>query len=290
MIRIKSTRKIQYGIQYGNEFQSDRKADIMTEKNSVKTEYLGGNISVMCSETHRFGTDAVVLEYFAAAKLKMRRKIEKIIDLGTGCGIIPMLFARDTAENAANVKIYALDIQPDAVKLVETAVEENQLSGRVVPICCDLNEICERDKSLCGSFDIVTMNPPYKRKDSGLMTENEGLNIARFELKCDFDGICAAAARLLKHGGSFFVCNRPSRLADMICAMRKHGIEPKREQCVIQRMGSAPQLVLLEGILGANADMDILPPLYLEDENGKLTSDAEKIYAKWEYDRKNSSR
>lgn len=261
----------------------------MVDKNGVKTEYLGGNISVMCSKTHRFGTDAVMLEYFAAARLQKRRKTERIIDLGTGCGIIPMLFARDTAENCENLQIYALDIQPDAVDLVKAAVLQNHLQDRVFPVCCDLNEICERDKSLCGSFDIVTMNPPYKRRNSGLMTENEGLNIARFELKCDFDGICKTAARLLKHGGSFCVCNRPNRLADMICAMRKFGIEPKRVQSVIQRAGCSPQLILLEGVLGANADTDILPPLYLEDENGRMTADAEKIYATWEYERKNSA-
>ena len=260
----------------------------MADKQGMKTEYLGGGISVMCSETHRFGTDAVLLEYFAAAKLQMRRRVERIIDLGTGCGIIPMLFARDT-KNIADIKIYALDIQLDAVNLVKAAAEQNHLSEKIVPICCDLNNISEHDKSLCGSFDIVTMNPPYKRKNSGLMTDNEGLNIARFELKCDFDGICATAARLLKHGGSFFVCNRPSRLADMICAMREHGIEPKRMQCVIQRAGNAPQLVLLEGVLGAKADMEILPPLFLENEDGGMTDIAEKIYEKWEYDRKNSA-
>ncbi len=242
----------------------------------IKCEYLGGNISVFCSDTHRFGTDAVMLEYFA---LNGKTSPQSIMDMGCGCGIIPMLFARDT-----KAKITALDIQQDAVALVERGIEYNGLTERMTAVCADLNEI---PKEYYSKYDLVTMNPPYKRKGAGLTTDNEGLNIARFELKCTFDDVAKAAALLLKNKGRFCVCNRPDRLCDMMVAMREHNIEPKRMRSVIQRQGDAPMLVLLEGISGAKPDMVIEPPLYIEDDDGTLTKDAALIYEKWEYDRKN---
>ena len=254
---------------------------------NTKKEYLGGGVSVFCSDTHRFGTDAVLLEAFALQSYaKQAAKPHSIIDLGCGCGIIPMLFARDTKDTAA--RITALDIQPEAADLTKAAVLYNDLGDRVQVINADLNDIGTQHRALLGGFDLVTMNPPYKRRGSGLMTENEGLNIARFELKCDFDGICKAAKLLLKNKGRFCVCNRPARLGDMIFAMKNNGIEPKRLQNVAQKQGDMPMLVLLEGVYGANADMTVLPTLYLEDENGKMTAQSAKIYEKWEYERKNS--
>lgn len=252
--------------------------------NGIKIEKLGGGICVFCSDTHRFGTDAVLLEAFALqAGAVKAAKPKNIIDLGCGCGIIPMLFARDT-----DAFITALDIQADAAALVNDAAEYNNISKRVSVINADLNDIAIKYRSLHGKFDLVTMNPPYKRQGAGLMTENDGLNIARFELKCDFDGICRAAKLLLKHKGRFCVCNRPNRLADMIFAMKNNGIEPKRLQNVAQKQGDTPMLVLLEGVLGANPDMTVQPALYLEDENGRLTAQCAKIYEKWEYERKNN--
>lgn len=250
----------------------------------IKKEYLGGGVYVFCSDTHRFGTDAVLLEAFAMQPIKQSPK--SIIDLGCGCGIIPMLFARDTKDTAADIT--ALDIQAEATALTQKAVDYNNLGCRVDVINADLNDIAANYRKLHGGFELVTMNPPYKRQGSGLMTENEGLNIARFELKCDFDGICKAAKLLLKNKGRFCVCNRPSRLADMIFAMKNNGIEPKRLQNVAQKQGDMPMLVLLEGVLGANPDMTVQPTLYLEDESGKMTEQCAKIYEKWDYERKNA--
>ena len=219
----------------------------------LKCEYLGQGVSVFCSDTHRFGTDAVLLHHFALGlEQNKARRAKRIMDMGCGCGIIPMLFARD----AAGAEIYAVDIQVD------------------------------KYPELKGSFDLITMNPPYKRAGSGLMSENEGLNIARFELKCNFDDICKTAAKMIKPGGRFCVCNRPNRLADMICAMRKYKIEPKRMMNVCNRASDAPMLVLVEGVMSGNADMTVCPQFVLEDEHGKLTQNALKMYEKWDYERK----
>ncbi|MEE1018583.1 MAG: methyltransferase, partial [Acutalibacteraceae bacterium] len=107
---------------------------------NIKKEYLGGGIYVFCSDTHRFGTDAVLLEAFAMqTNAKQPIKPKSIIDLGCGCGIIPMLFARDTKDTAA--KITALDIQSEAAELTQKAVDYNKLGERVRVINADLNDI-----------------------------------------------------------------------------------------------------------------------------------------------------
>lgn len=265
-----------------------------------KTEYLGGGISVFCSDDHRFGTDAVLLENFAE---RSAPDAKKILDLGCGCGIIPMLFARDRiapylAPHSAprstaptdrrDIQITALDIQPQAIELVNAAIAHNGLGAQVNAVCRDLREL-KSDRNCGGAFDLVTMNPPYKRAGAGLMSDNEALNIARFELKCTFADICASAAQVLKRGGKFCVCNRPDRLCDMLCAMRASGIEPKVMRTVALRVGRPPMLVLIEGVKGGKPDLELLPALYLEDDNGALTPDAAQIYEKWEYERKNAA-
>lgn len=248
----------------------------------LKCEYLGQGVSVFCSDTHRFGTDAVLLHHFALGlEQNKARRAKRIMDMGCGCGIIPMLFARD----AAGAEIYAVDIQEEAILLVKRSAEYCKMPN-VHPILCDINELIDKYPELKGSFDLITMNPPYKRAGSGLMSENEGLNIARFELKCNFDDICKTAAKMIKPGGRFCVCNRPNRLADMICAMRKYKIEPKRMMNVCNRASDAPMLVLVEGVMSGNADMTVCPQFVLEDEHGKITQNALKMYEKWDYERK----
>lgn len=241
----------------------------------MKKEQLGGGRFVYCSDTHRFGTDAVVLEYFAL----QNKTPTRVCDLGCGCGIIPMLLVRDGVESITGV-----DIQDECITLLKSAVDSQGLCDKITPMLADL---CHLPVAMNGTFDLVTMNPPYKRSGAGLMSENEGLNIARFEIKCDFSGIAKAAAKLLVPGGRFCVCNRPDRTADMIINMRENSLEPKRMVTVSARRDTAPMLVLIEAVKGGKPDMIIDTPIFIEDEDGRLSKTGEKIYSGWEYERKN---
>lgn len=218
------------------------------------SESLGEGITVFCSETHRFGTDAIELAKFANPKIA-----KKACDLGTGCGIVALELLRQNK----NLTVTAVDIQKEAIELVEKARTQNNLQDRLFPICTDLKQL---DKSLFSSYDLVTMNPPYKRAGAGIMSENQGINIARFELKCTFDDCCKAAAKLLKPSGRFCICHRPERLSDIFYDMRNNKIEPKILQTVCQRKGDAPMLVLVMGQRNGNSGITILPELYIEKE------------------------
>lgn len=230
-----------------------------------KTETLGNGISVCINKIHRFGTDAFLLCDFA-----QHRQIDTICDFGTGCGIIPLLMAR----NMPPRKAYAVDIQPDAIALLKQSIALSHLNF-IEPVCADLNTW---DTLPADSLNLITCNPPYKAAGAGIESLSEQERIARHEILCDIDGICRAASRLLKHGGRLCICNRPERLADSVKAMQSHGIEPKRLRMVSKTPSDAPWLFLLEGKKGGRSFMKILPQFYVWDGND-FSKELKAVYA-----------
>ncbi len=230
---------------------------------------LGCGLHIYTDGVHKFGTDAVLLADFASPRVK-----DIACDLGTGCGIIPLLWCRSNTPN----KITAVDIQEDAIALVKESIAYNSLAGRIIPICADLRTL---SSDMSGQFTLVTMNPPYKRLTGGLISPDSGRAIARHEVKCNLDDIVRAAYRLLKPSGRLCMCHRPERLGDLICAMRAGGIEPKRLRIVCTRNGSAPSLILCEGRKGGNTGMTVDTPLIIENDNGGYSAEMRKIYAEF---------
>ncbi|MDE5771572.1 MAG: methyltransferase [Ruminococcus sp.] len=234
----------------------------MTE---YKYEKLTDKIYVCASTEHRFGTDAFLLADFS----HYRRK-DKVCDLGTGCGIIPLIMQKKMPPQI----IYAVDIQENAVEQLKAGIEKSEVSG-IVPICADLKELWEN--APVGQLDLVTCNPPYKAVNAGFESTVTAQKIARHEIMCNIDDVCRAASKLLKFGGRLCVCNRPERLADVVCAMRNNGIEPKRIRFVSKNPESAPWLFLIEGKKGSKPFMQVEPQLYIRSENG-FTEELERIY------------
>ncbi len=235
----------------------------------VKLHPLGCGIKIYTSDVHKFGTDAILLADYASPRIN-----DIACDLGTGCGIIPMLWCR----GAAPKSVTAIDIQRDAIDLVKSSLELNSLGGRVVPICADLKAL---PSDMSGKFTLVTMNPPYKKLTGGLISPTDGRAIARHEVKCTLDDVVKAASKLLKPSGRLVMCHRPERLADLICAMRTSGIEPKRFCAVSIRADKAPSLILCEGRKGGAAGMTVDAPLIIEDDLGEYTARMKEIYAEF---------
>ncbi len=227
-----------------------------------------GNIKMYVSEDHRFGTDAFLLAYYAGI-----RSTSVVCDLCTGCGIIPLIFCK----NSKPKLIYAVDIQEEAVSLLQKTVGENHLENVLKPICRDLRNITQ-DIITYESADVVTVNPPYMTGNSGFMKESEAQAIARHELMCTVEDVCAAAAKLLKFGGSLKMCHRPERLADVICAMRSNKIEPKSITFVFNSINEKPWLFLISGKKGANAGMIVEKPMILRNDDKSYTEEYSKIY------------
>lgn len=234
---------------------------------SLGTGPLGQELCVCVSDVHKFGTDAFLLADFAAARHK-----DVCADLGTGCGIIPMVLYKKYYPN----KIYAVELQADAAKQCRRTVDASGAAETIVPIEADLRAL---DGFIpAGSLDLVTCNPPYKVAQTGFLNEDPGRCIARHELSCTIDDVCRTAARLLKFGGRLCLCQRPERLADVICSMRAHQIEPKRLRFAAKNPQTLPWLFLIEGKRGAKPFMQVEPPLSAMNSDGSFTNEMLKIY------------
>lgn len=164
-----------------------------------------------------FGVDAVLLSGFAAAK-----KGDKVLDLGTGTGIIPILMSAKT--QAAHFS--ALEIQPESAEMARRSVLLNDLQYKIDIVEGDIKKAAEIFKPLY--FDVITTNPPYMNFEGGLKNSFDPKTIARHEVLCSLDDIALAAQKLLKFGGHFYMVHRPHRLTDIMCTLRAHKIEPKK--------------------------------------------------------------
>lgn len=228
-------------------------------------EKLTDKIYVCASSDHRFGTDAFLLAHFSQYRAK-----DKVCDLGTGCGIIPLIMQKSRPPQIT----YAVDIQEGAIEQLKLGIEKSGVTG-IVPVHADLKELWEN--APLGQLDLVTCNPPYKAEKAGFESAITAQRIARHEIMCNINDVCRAGERLLKFGGRLCICNRPERLSDVIYAMKNNNIEPKRLRMVSKNAGEAPWLFLIEGKKGSKPFMQIEPQLYIRSENG-FTDELNSIY------------
>ena len=226
-------------------------------------EKLGDKIEICISSEHRFGTDAFLLADFA----KPRHK-DIVADFCTGSGIIALLMEK----NFQPKKIFALEIQEKAHEQLKLSLKKSEIEN-ITPVLCDLKEWKSE-----AELDLITCNPPYKLDNTGAKNNSQAVSIARHEMLCTIDDVCASASKSLKFGGRLCICNRPERLSDIIEAMRKNHIEPKRMRTVHKNSSSAPWLILIEGKKGGNNFMQIEKPLYIQDENGENSDELKRIY------------
>lgn len=231
-----------------------------------KVEPLGNNMEIVVSASHTFGTDAILLANFASIKRK-----DIACDMGTGCGIIPLIWCKGITN-----EIFALDIQPKAIEQLNKSIMLNELGGRIKTVNCDLRYV--KDILPAGGFDLVTMNPPYKPVGTGIESLSEAERIARHEVTCTVDDAVSTASRLLKYGGRFCMCHRPERLCDIIIALRAYSLECKKIRFVVEREGKAPWLVLVEGRRGGKSGVTVMKNLVMKDENGKPTDEFRSMF------------
>ena len=238
------------------------------DESLIKKEPLGGGFFINVSPHHTFGTDAVLLADFAKAK-----KNDKLVDLGTGCGIIPFLMLRDGNLKSA----VGVDISEEAISLAKRTSRENG-TDRFAALNSDLNDL--KGKVDFGCNTLVTCNPPYKAPNAGLKNPDGVFAAARHEVACTLRDIISVSARLLQTSGRLCMCHRPERLAEITDLMREFKLEPKRLRLVCKRVGKEPWLVLIEGRKCANTGLRIEPTLYVY-ENGEYSPEMIGIYGSY---------
>lgn len=218
---------------------------------------IGGYKIIQTKDGFCFGSDAVLLSKFAAFK-----KGQKVLDLCTGTGIIPVLtWALNNLES-----IDAVEIMPAVASMASRTMSLNNLSDYIRVKNCDLKDC----PAIYGKrqFDAVTCNPPYMPVGDGLVNPNDYLAAARHEVHCTLDDVVRVASECLKPHGKLFMIHRADRLCDVIAAFRKYKIEPKRLSMVQPNSRSAPNLILIEGALFGKIQLKITPPVCMYDDEG----------------------
>ena len=219
------------------------------------------------TKTFCFGIDAVLLADFARIAPK-----ESVADLGCGNGILPLLLAaRDKGAFFTGV-----EIQPEQAELARRNMALNGLSERCRILTADLKDLAGQLPA--GSFDAVVSNPPYMKKNAGLINPESAKAIARHELCCELTDVLAEAARLLKPSGGLFLVYRCWRMAELLAALPGCGLAAKRLRLVYSRAQTEGELVLLEARRGGSEGLSVLPPLILYESPGVYTPEVKRIY------------
>lgn len=214
-----------------------------------------------------FGMDAVLLSGFARVK-----RGERAIDLGTGTGIIPILLeAKYEGEHYTG-----LEIQKEVAEMAARSVALNHLEEKISIVQGDIKEAGKRFG--LAAFDVVTSNPPYMNDAHGLKNPDLPKAIARHEVLCTLEDVVREAAGLLKPGGRFYMVHRPHRLIEIITALTKYKLEPKRMKLVHPFVDKEANMVLIEAVRGGRSMIKVEAPIVVYKEQGVYTDEIYDIY------------
>ena len=214
-----------------------------------------------------FGMDAVLLSGFAAVKAG-----EKVLDMGTGTGIIPLLLSAKTKGE----HFTGLEIQDSIADMAARSVAFNHLEEKIYIVHGDIKEASRIFGA--ASFDVVITNPPYMNDAHGLKNPTEVKAISRHEVLCTLDDVVREGAKVLKPGGRMYMVHRPHRLIEIITAMKQYKLEPKRMKMVHPFKDKEANMVLIEAVRGGGSWLKMEAPIVVYKEPGVYTDEIYEIY------------
>ncbi len=225
-----------------------------------------GRVIIQSQSEFCFSMDSVLIAHFPKFK-----KNARVIDLGTGTGVIPLLIADEVKE------ICAVELNPRAAELARRNVELNNLTEKIFVVEGDYRK--HREIFKAESFDAAIANPPYTPITNGEANKISGIARARHEFTATLEDVVTAARFVLKFHGAFYMIHLASRLCEIIDALHRHQMEMKRLRIIQPKAGRDANLIMLEAIVGANVgNLKILPPLIVHNDDGSYTDEIYKIY------------
>jgi tRNA1(Val) A37 N6-methylase TrmN6 len=219
---------------------------------------------IQSREVFSFSLDAVLLARFCSVPAKGR-----VVDLCSGNGVIPILLSTRT-----KLPVTGVEIQPRLADMARRSVALNRLGGQIDIVEGDLNHYADGEQ-----VTLVTVNPPYmSAQQAADRNDNPHYALARHEIACTLEDVVRAGGRLLQTGGKFAMVHRPTRLVDIVDAMRRHRLEPKRIRFVHPKPGEEPNMVLVEGVKDGKPEMRVLPPMFVHEPDGAYVEEIRQIF------------
>lgn len=232
-------------------------------------EYKGLKI-IQNTEGFCFGIDSILLADFA----KDIKRNSKVIDLGTGTGIIGILLCAKTEIS----HMVGIEIQEEVYDIAKRNVKLNKLEEKFTLMNINIKELDKKQE--IGKFDAIVTNPPYKKENTGIQNENEKKLISRHEIAANLEDFIRISSQLLKDKKDLYMVHRPDRLVDIIELLRKYRVEPKKLKLVYPKPEKEPNLLLIKATKNAKPFLKVEKPLYVYKENGEYTDEILKIYGR----------
>ncbi len=241
--------------------------ELLLEGESLDDLQLNNLRIIQKNDGFRYGSDAVLLSNYVKVPAGAR-----VVDLGTGTGIIPLLLSAKT--KAAHIT--GIEIQNEMAEMAIRSVAINHLQDKIKIVHGDFLNAVQWFGS--GTFDAVVTNPPYTKPGGGLINPKDTKAISRHEIHCTLEQLISVSSKLLKQYGRFFMIHKPERLVDIFCEMRAHKIEPKSIRLVHGHRGKPANLVLIYGLKNGNSQVTVEEPLYVyhREEDGTLKQEISK--------------
>ena len=217
-------------------------------------------------EVFSFSTDALLLGYLTEV-----RKNDKVMDLCSGNGVIPLLLAAKSTQ-----PIEGIEIQEQLVSMARRSFKLNDLNDRLTMHHMDLKDVYQTFQP--AQYTLVTCNPPYFKMNQNHQHQKEAHKIARHEIMCNLKDCIEAARHLLKESGRFIMVHRAERLMDVLTELRHGKIEPKALTLVYSKHDKPAQTIVVEGRKGGNQGLDIRNPLYIYNEDGSYSDEMKGVY------------
>ena len=214
---------------------------------------------------YRYGIDPFLLAHFVQPRLR-----EKVVDLGTGCGIIALLLA----SRWETLTVWGVELQRSLFQCACGNVLRNGLEKRCTIIEGDARNIA--DLLPAGRFGRVVANPPFRPPAAGRISREPQRALARQELALSFPDLAASASSLLDHGGILDIIHLPERLPEIFRALGERMLEPKRLRLVHSFADAAPEMALISARKGGRPGLTIDPPLVIFRREGEYTREAKR--------------
>ena len=195
---------------------------------------------------YKYGEDTILL--FKLFQASLNKKNIKLLDIGTGNGILPILLS----DNEFLSELVGIDIQKENIDRANKALQLNKIEKNIQFECMDIREYKKSNY-----FDVIISNPPYMNDNGKKINENEHKAISRHEIKLSLNELISNAKRLLKPIGLLYFIHRTHRLVEIIKVLDKNNFSIKKIIFIYSAQNNKSTMMFVEAVKGKTIKLEI---------------------------------